>query len=137
MKRTVVARDEPEAKRAKTDEGDEPDTVVELDEHQFECVVCFDLLVDPVVGKCGHDFCKACLGDWARKQRTHGRPTCPVCRKDIGLSRPLHHWGPPDELGALRCMLASPTFLIIILQQLTSNCCCSTLLLVSSDLAGR
>jgi hypothetical protein len=46
MKRTVTAKDEcaaaePEAKRARTDEADEAETVLELDEHQFECVVCF------------------------------------------------------------------------------------------------
>ncbi|WIA09537.1 hypothetical protein OEZ85_008932 [Tetradesmus obliquus] len=104
MKRTVVAKDEcaaaePEAKRTKTEEANDAETVLELDEHQFECVVCFDLLVDPVVGKCGHDFCKVCLDDWARKQHTHGRTTCPVCRKDIGLSRPIHYGAPQDELG--------------------------------------
>jgi hypothetical protein len=51
MKRTVTAKDEcaaaePEAKRARTDEADEADTVLELDEHQFECVICFGKLID-------------------------------------------------------------------------------------------
>jgi hypothetical protein len=46
MKRTVVAKDEcaavePEAKRPKTEEANEAEAVLELDEHQFECVVCF------------------------------------------------------------------------------------------------
>jgi hypothetical protein len=42
---------------------------------------------------------QVCLNDWARKQQTHGRTTCPVCRKDIGLNRATHYGGPPDELG--------------------------------------
>lgn len=46
MKRMVVAKDEcaaaePEAKRTKTEEANDAETVLELDEHQFECVVCF------------------------------------------------------------------------------------------------
>lgn len=68
------------------------------------CIVLVaDLLVDPVVGKCGHDFCKACLDDWRHKQHTgiragQGRQTtCPVCRKDVGVSN--SPYGPPDELG--------------------------------------
>lgn len=48
MKRTVAVKDEatgcaaePDSKRAKTREDEEADSVLEIDEHQFECVVCF------------------------------------------------------------------------------------------------
>ena len=40
-----------------------------------------DLMVDPVVSKCGHDFCRFCLDqvcDAARKR--YHQPSCPVCR---------------------------------------------------------
>jgi hypothetical protein len=51
MKRTVTVKDEcaaaePEAKRGRTDEAEEAETVLELDEHQFECVVCFGEPID-------------------------------------------------------------------------------------------
>lgn len=46
-----------------------------------------DLLVDPVVSKCGHDFCKFCLEqvcDAARKR--YRQPSCPVCRTALAAA---------------------------------------------------
>jgi hypothetical protein len=48
MKRVVAAKDEssfingdPENKRLKTEDDAEGTNVLELDEHSFECVICF------------------------------------------------------------------------------------------------
>lgn len=41
-------------------------------------------MVEPVVSKCGHDFCKFCLEqvcDNARKK--YAIPSCPVCRTPL------------------------------------------------------
>ena len=56
----------------------------------FTCLICLDLIEDPVVLKnCEHYFCRACIGGIVR----HGNPTCPECRNpfnpevDIGNAR--------------------------------------------------
>lgn len=51
---------------------------VDADPSDFECPICCDLLLDPIVGKCGHDFCKHCLEEWIASQA--GPATCPLCR---------------------------------------------------------
>jgi hypothetical protein len=58
---------------------------------EFECGICMDLLHDPVVASCGHDFCQTCLDGWALRQSW--RVKCPVCRADILQ-------GPDQQLGA-------------------------------------
>ncbi|PNW73618.1 hypothetical protein CHLRE_13g565950v5 [Chlamydomonas reinhardtii] len=57
----------------------------------FDCAVCANLLLDPVVGPCGHDFCKECLESWRQAACSRGRrgnSSCPICRKPL-----------PNELG--------------------------------------
>lgn len=44
-----------------------------------------DLMVDPVVSKCGHDFCKFCLEMvFNASRRNYKTPSCPVCRTTLG-----------------------------------------------------
>ncbi|XP_041069568.1 zinc-binding protein A33-like isoform X2 [Carcharodon carcharias] len=44
---------------------------------ELKCSICLELLSDPVVLDCGHDFCRPCITrSWA-KQETH---CCPQCR---------------------------------------------------------
>ncbi|WIA30367.1 hypothetical protein OEZ86_000453 [Tetradesmus obliquus] len=52
------------------------------------CGICYELLLDPVVGSCGHDFCKGCLDTWRSQQRQQGnnRVKCPVCRGSFAES---------------------------------------------------
>lgn len=47
---------------------------------EFECSICYDLLLEPVVGNCGHDFCKHCYEKWFRIAR---KASCPICRKPL------------------------------------------------------
>ena len=44
----------------------------------YECMICMDLLIEPVTIQCGHTFCKLCLANCI--STTH---KCPICRKSI------------------------------------------------------
>lgn len=46
----------------------------------WECAICLDVLLDPCVAACGHDFCKHCIESllWARRLDEVVR--CPLCR---------------------------------------------------------
>lgn len=48
------------------------------------CPICYDAFEQPVLTKCGHVFCKECLGDLVDYARGHGRiPVCPMCRAKL------------------------------------------------------
>mmetsp|Transcript_6102 Transcript_6102/g.10534 ORF Transcript_6102/g.10534 Transcript_6102/m.10534 type:complete len:167 (-) Transcript_6102:32-532(-) len=56
----------------------------------FECNICLEPASDPVVTKCGHVFCWACLHQWLHQPRrsalhgglqsSSGSSACPVCK---------------------------------------------------------
>ncbi|GAX77678.1 hypothetical protein CEUSTIGMA_g5121.t1 [Chlamydomonas eustigma] len=55
---------------------------MELLQSAYDCSVCLSLLVDPVVGQCGHDFCKLCLDEWCIANSSSGMGVkCPLCRQ--------------------------------------------------------
>lgn len=51
----------------------------------LDCSICYSVLVDPVVGRCGHDFCRTCLARWCDEQAAKfGKPpSCPLCRSAL------------------------------------------------------
>ncbi|KAK0131100.1 Zinc-binding protein A33 [Merluccius polli] len=53
-----------------------------LPEVDLSCPVCCDIFRDPVVLKCSHSFCSACLREyWSHRDRGPGRGRdCPLCR---------------------------------------------------------
>ncbi|XP_035380764.1 E3 ubiquitin-protein ligase TRIM39 isoform X3 [Electrophorus electricus] len=55
-------------------------------EDQLSCPVCCEIFSDPVVLRCSHSFCRACLHQfWSKKGP---KRDCPVCRRRCSLTEP-------------------------------------------------
>ncbi|XP_053363942.1 E3 ubiquitin/ISG15 ligase TRIM25-like [Clarias gariepinus] len=52
-----------------------------VDQDQFICSVCLDLLKDPVTINCGHSFCKVCINGFWDEEDIKGVYSCPQCRE--------------------------------------------------------
>ncbi|XP_046729643.1 tripartite motif-containing protein 16-like [Silurus meridionalis] len=61
---------------------------ISVDQDQFICPVCLDLLKDPVTVSCGHSFCKVCINSCWDQEEQKGVYSCPQCRHTF-TSRPV------------------------------------------------
>ncbi|KEG07088.1 E3 ubiquitin-protein ligase RNF5 [Trypanosoma grayi] len=49
-----------------------------MSQADFSCAICYEMASEPVVTRCGHLFCWACLKRWL--ERPEAVLECPVCR---------------------------------------------------------
>ncbi|XP_057703479.1 E3 ubiquitin-protein ligase TRIM35-like isoform X2 [Corythoichthys intestinalis] len=49
-----------------------------LEDH-LQCPTCLDVFKDPVILRCSHSFCRACLQEW----KDTGERSCPLCRTEF------------------------------------------------------
>ncbi|XP_053533247.1 tripartite motif-containing protein 16 [Ictalurus punctatus] len=61
---------------------------ISVDQDQFSCPVCLNLLKEPVVIPCGHSFCNVCINDCWDQEDESGVYCCPQCR-DTFTPRPV------------------------------------------------
>ncbi|XP_026083655.1 tripartite motif-containing protein 16-like [Carassius auratus] len=54
---------------------------ISVDQKDFLCAVCLDLLKDPVTIQCGHSYCKICITDCWDQNDKMGFYSCPQCRQ--------------------------------------------------------
>lgn len=55
-------------------------TSISIEEDQFSCPVCLDVLRDPVTIPCGHSYCSDCIEDYWDRNKNQGYFCCPQCR---------------------------------------------------------
>ncbi|XP_044137171.1 E3 ubiquitin-protein ligase TRIM11-like [Bufo gargarizans] len=50
---------------------------------ELDCSICLDTYTDPVMLRCGHNFCRVCIDRALETQDESGVYTCPECRKEF------------------------------------------------------
>ncbi|XP_036939240.1 tripartite motif-containing protein 16-like [Acanthopagrus latus] len=61
---------------------------ISIEEDQFCCSVCLEILRDPVTIPCGHSYCLDCIEDYWNQPKQKGQYSCPQCRQ-VFNPRPL------------------------------------------------
>ncbi|XP_073480477.1 E3 ubiquitin-protein ligase TRIM39-like [Aquarana catesbeiana] len=57
---------------------------------ELKCSVCWNIYTDPVMLKCGHNFCRVCIDCVLDTQEGSGGYSCPVCREKFQDRSALH-----------------------------------------------
>ncbi|XP_033506896.1 E3 ubiquitin/ISG15 ligase TRIM25-like [Epinephelus lanceolatus] len=61
---------------------------ISIEQDQFCCSVCLEVLRDPVTIPCGHSYCLDCIEDYWNRPKQKGQYSCPQCRQ-VFNPRPL------------------------------------------------
>ncbi|KAM9315539.1 E3 ubiquitin/ISG15 ligase TRIM25-like [Gastrophryne carolinensis] len=82
---------------------------------ELECSVCLNVYTDPVILRCGHNFCRACIDRVLDTQEETGCYSCPECREEyqerpaLQRNRTLRNIAenllttPPDQVTTILC----------------------------------
>lgn len=62
----------------RAEEKEEPENEKSLSQSDFNCGVCYELLILPTTLRCGHNFCRHCLAKWYFASK---KTECPICRQ--------------------------------------------------------
>ncbi|XP_051742740.1 tripartite motif-containing protein 16-like isoform X5 [Ctenopharyngodon idella] len=62
-------------------EGEMAEASISVDQDEFCCSVCLDLLKDPVTIPCGHSYCMSCITDCWNQEDQKGIYRCPLCKQ--------------------------------------------------------
>lgn len=54
---------------------------ISIEQDQFCCPVCLEILRNPVTVPCGHSYCLDCIEDYWDRPKQRGHSSCPQCRK--------------------------------------------------------
>lgn len=58
----------------------------EVAHKELDCLVCYNMMLDPTTTSCGHTFCRRCLA----RVMDHSS-ICPVCRRDLHIPASLQN----------------------------------------------
>ncbi|XP_073702577.1 E3 ubiquitin-protein ligase TRIM47-like [Garra rufa] len=61
---------------------------ISVDQDQFTCPVCLDLLKDPVTIPCGHSYCMSCISGYWNPEDWKVNYSCPLCKQTF-TPRPI------------------------------------------------
>jgi len=78
------------------------DSLQDVMQKELDCLVCYNLMLDPTTTTCGHTFCRRCL----ERVMDHSS-ICPFCRRDIHISASLQSKSGNAILNSLLNILCS------------------------------
>lgn len=67
------------AQQIQKDDLDQLYESVKIMQKSLECTICLELMKEPTKTRCGHSFCKSCIG----KVLTKKGAFCPLCKKNL------------------------------------------------------
>ncbi|SAL97067.1 hypothetical protein [Absidia glauca] len=73
----------------------------------YDCNICFDTAIYPVLTVCGHLFCWVCLSRWLDQQTLN--PTCPMCKAGCPQDKIIPVYGRGREEVDPRCDASIPS----------------------------
>lgn len=50
---------------------------------ELNCVICIDLIKNPIYFNCGHSFCSDCIDQYIECSKNRQNLKCPLCRKIV------------------------------------------------------
>lgn len=51
---------------------------------EFECSICLNILISPVIINCGHTFCETCIDKWLKDNNV-----CPLCKNTLANKKKI------------------------------------------------